>query len=157
MPFLFLRRDDIHEYKVPSKEIDNLTGSHQPKKIYIVESRSGSHNIVREPDQPLLTKSENCPTLVIFNTKKQFSLKLSAIFQNWPLRFFLLEISLAYILGLLWLNVLAIKWPHQLGHSIVPMNSLISILSICFIFILKNKWVIFEILKSFHYCERMIV
>jgi hypothetical protein len=65
MSFLFLRRDDIHEYKVPSKEIDNLTGSHQPKKIYIVESRSGSHNIVREPDQPLLTKSENCPTLVI--------------------------------------------------------------------------------------------
>jgi hypothetical protein len=59
------------------------------------------------------------------------------------------EFELAYILGLLWLNVLAIKWSHQLGHSILPMNSLISILSICFIFILKNKWVIFWDFEKF--------
>jgi hypothetical protein len=32
------------------KKMDNLTGSHQLKKNSILENRSGSHNVMREPE-----------------------------------------------------------------------------------------------------------
>jgi hypothetical protein len=47
------------------ENFDNLTGSHQPQKHYVLENRSGSHNITREPGPSRFShkkRSENRPT-----------------------------------------------------------------------------------------------
>jgi hypothetical protein len=45
-------RTDLSENRVSLNFFnDNLIGSHQPKKIYILENQSGSCNIMREPSK----------------------------------------------------------------------------------------------------------
>lgn len=53
--FCCIYENHLFENWVCLKKINNLIGSHQPIKIYILENQLGSHNIMRE-SKLVLTK-----------------------------------------------------------------------------------------------------